>query len=174
IERPPRVLPRARRELAIRQARSVCDQRRRVAVGLGDLVDDRRQNAIGPLNDRGGPLERARPRLRRRRRFGGRDRRHAVVPASTVSTVPVMLFAFGPSRNSTASATSSTSGSRCSALRRATCSRFSPVIPCVISVSRKPGATAFTVTLSRPTSRASERVKPISDAFVALYTDRPL
>ena len=32
----------------------------------------------------------------------------------------------------------------------------------------KPGATALTVIPSGPTSRASERVKPIRDAFVAL------
>jgi hypothetical protein len=37
----------------------------------------------------------------------------------------------------------------------------------VISVSIKPGATAFTVMPNGPTSRASERVKPTSDALVA-------
>src|SRR5882724_9915753 len=99
---------------------------------------------------------------------------HAVLPASTVRTVPVMLLALGPRRNSTASATSSTSANRRSALRRATCSRRSPSRPRVMSVSRKPGATAFTLTPRRPTSRASDRVNPIIAAFVAAYTDRPL
>jgi len=47
---------------------------------------------------------------------------YAVAPASTVRTVPVMFFALAPSRNSTASATSSTAGKRRKALRRATCS----------------------------------------------------
>ena len=92
---------------------------------------------------------------------------YAVAPASTVSTVPVMLLALAPSRNSTASATSSTSGSRRSALRRATCSRRSPSRPWVMSVSMNPGAIAFTLTPIRPTSRASDRVNPIIDAFVA-------
>src|SRR5262249_49764048 len=39
-------------------------------------------------------------------------RHYAVLPASTVSTVPVMFLALSPSRNSTALATSSISGSR--------------------------------------------------------------
>ena len=37
-----------------------------------------------------------------------------------------------------------------------------------MSVSTNPGATALTVMPSWPTSRASERVKPTSDALVAL------
>src|SRR2546427_4441770 len=125
-------------------------------------------------------LERAHPRPPRGvavahlpRGGGGQHVRHAVLPASTVSTVPVMLFAWSPSRNSTVLATSSMSGRRRSALRRAICSRCAPSSPCVISVSRKPGATAFTVTPMPPTSRASERVKPISEALVAPYTDSP-
>ena len=36
-----------------------------------------------------------------------------------------------------------------------------------MSVANKPGATAFTVMPNRPTSRASERVKPIIEALVA-------
>ena len=36
-----------------------------------------------------------------------------------------------------------------------------------MSVATKPGATEFTVTPARPTSRASERVKPSIAAFVA-------
>src|SRR5262249_11852691 len=51
---------------------------------------------------------------------------YAVLPASTVITVPVMFFAPSPSRNATVEATSSTSGSRRSALRRATWARCSP------------------------------------------------
>ena len=43
-----------------------------------------------------------------------------------------------------------------------------------MSVSRKPGAIEFTVTPMRPTSRASERVKPSIEALVAPYTERPL
>jgi hypothetical protein len=54
---------------------------------------------------------------------------YAVLPASTVSTVPVMLPALSPSRNSTALATSSGTGSRCNALRRATLARWSSAIP---------------------------------------------
>ena len=53
---------------------------------------------------------RAHPPLRSARleRFRAAAPDHAVLPASTVSTVPVMLFALSPIRNSTASATSST------------------------------------------------------------------
>ena len=47
---------------------------------------------------------------------------HAVFPASTVSTVPVMFFDRSSNRNSTAFATSSISTRRFSALRRAICS----------------------------------------------------
>src|SRR5262249_52058707 len=92
---------------------------------------------------------------------------HAVFPASTVMTVPVMFLAPSLRRYLTAAATSSTSTSRRNALRPAICSRCSSVSPLVISVSTKPGATAFTVTPVRPTSRASDRVKPIIDALVA-------
>ena len=38
----------------------------------------------------------------------------------------------------------------------------------------KPGATAFTFTPMRPTSLASDFVKPTNDALVAAYTERPL
>src|SRR3984885_12953054 len=64
-----------------------------------------------------------------------------------------MLPALSLSRYSTALATSSTPASLRSALRRITRSRCSPASPWVISVSRKPGATALTVMPSRPTSR---------------------
>src|SRR5437867_2919433 len=185
LDRPPGISGRSFRERTIRQALAVREEGRRVPELLSELLDDGRQNAIGTSDNRRRQLEGARPRLGRRRFAGGRSHGrlglvdshrsstlittvHAVLPASTVSTVPVMLLAFDPSRNSTASATSSTSGNRPSALRRATCSRRSPSRPRVISVSRNPGATAFTVTPRRPTSRASDRVNPIKDAFVAL------
>ena len=42
-----------------------------------------------------------------------------------------------------------------------------------MSVSRKPGAMALTVMPSRPTSRASERVKPSIDALVARIDRKP-
>ena len=45
---------------------------------------------------------------------------YAVLPASTVNTVPVMFFALSPSRNSTAFATSSIPGNLCGALREPT------------------------------------------------------
>src|SRR5579862_4344361 len=99
---------------------------------------------------------------------------HAVAPASTVITVPVTFLLCGPIRYATAFATSSTPTRRCSALRRTTWSRRSPSRPWVISVSTKPGAIALTLTPSRPTSRASERVNPTSEALLAAYTDRPL
>lgn len=44
----------------------------------------------------------------------------------------------------------------------------------VNSVSMKPGAIAFTVMPTLPTSRASERVKPTTAALDAAYTDKPL
>jgi len=56
---------------------------------------------------------------------------------------------------------------RCSALRRMIFWRCSSLSPCVISVSTKPGATEFTFTPMRPTSRASDRVKPSREALVA-------
>ena len=40
--------------------------------------------------------------------------------------------------------------------------------PCVISISRKPGATALTVIPSNSASRLSERVKPLRPALVVL------
>ena len=62
---------------------------------------------------------------------------------------------------------SSTSASRFSALRAAILVALRLVKLAVMSVAMKPGATAFTVTPSRPTSRARLRVKPIIDALVA-------
>jgi len=97
----------------------------------------------------------------------GTAARQAVLPASTVSTVPVMFFALSPIRNSTASAMSSLPASRRRALRRTICSRCALPMPSVMSVSMKPGATALTLMPAGPTSRASERVKPISEALVA-------
>src|SRR2546422_173597 len=188
VERPAGVSVGARRETAIGQALTLGEQGRRLRESLGELLDHRRQDAMGRPGDRRRQLEGAQPhpgvagRSRRRSAVADRHRpgrvladgRHAVLPASTVSTVPVMFFAVSPSRNSTALATSSTSGRRRSALRRTICWRFSSSSPRVISVSRKPGAIEFTVTPMRPTSRASERVKPSIDALVAAYTERPL
>src|SRR5207249_2138867 len=96
-------------EGAIGQRVSVRQESWRLAESCSELIDDDRQRAPGVSGNRRGQLERARPRLGRGRP-GRRDGVHAVLPASTVSTVPVMLFAFDPSRNSTAFATSSTSG----------------------------------------------------------------
>ena len=52
-------------------------------------------------------------------------------------------------------------------------SRLTSLSPAVISVSKKPGATALTVTPRRPTSRASERVMPSMAALLAPYAARP-
>src|SRR5207244_7093289 len=119
-------------------------QGRRLTELLGEVLDDRWQDTVRMRRDRRRALQRPPPGPG----GGGGLGVHAVLPASTVRTVPVMLLAFGPSRNSTASATSSTSANRRRALRRATCSRLSPSRPRVISVSRNPGATAFTLTRS--------------------------
>src|SRR5690606_5964098 len=51
--------------------------------------------------------------------------------------------------------------------------RVSSASAAVMSVSMKPGATAFTVTLRDASSRASARVKPSTPAFVAAYADWP-
>src|SRR3989441_1074744 len=188
VERPARVSVGARREAAIGQALALREQGRRLRESLGELLDHRRQDPMRRRGDRRRQLEGAQPhpggagRSRRRSAVADRHRpgrvladgRHAVLPASTVSTVPVMLFAASPSRNSTAPATSSTSGRRRSALRRTICWRCSSSSPCVMSVSRKPGAIELTVTPMRPTSRASDRVKPSIEALVAPYTERPL
>ena len=79
-----------------------------------------------------------------------------------------MLRAWSLNRKSTAAAMSATSGMRFSALRRMIWVRWLSLNSFVISVSTKPGAIASTVMPSGPSSRASERVKPTSDAFVAL------
>src|SRR5438445_524805 len=191
VERPildgrqPRL---GRAERVAREPPDLAVDPRDVAESLGELLDHRRQDAMGRRGDRCRQLEGAQPYpggaggSRRRSAVADRHRpgrvladgRHAVLPASTVSTVPVMFFAASPSRNSTAPATSSTSGRRRSALRRTICWRCSSSSPCVMSVSRKPGAIEFTVTPMRPTSRASDRVKPSIEALVAPYTERPL
>jgi hypothetical protein len=46
-------------------------------------------------------------------------------------------------------------------------------MPSVIFVSGQPGGMALTLTPMRPTSRAKDRVKPIMDALVTLYTESP-
>src|SRR6267143_128470 len=152
------------RELAIAQALVVGEERRRRIELLGELLDHSRENTTRTLRDRRRQLERPHPRRDGRTIVEGL---HAVLPASTVITVPVMLFALSLRMNSTAFATSSMSGRRRSALRRTICCRCSASRFCVIAVSTKPGATELTVTARRPTSRASDRVKPIIDALVA-------
>src|SRR5579863_6265688 len=137
-----------------------------VAGTFGEFLDDGRENAFGIAGEVRGPLERAHPGLRGAGRFG-RGFRHAVLPASTVITVPVMFFDLQLSRYSTALAMSSTWVMRLSALRRAICCRCSSLRPCVSSVSTKPATTAFTLTPTRSTSRARDLVKPISEALVA-------
>jgi hypothetical protein len=72
-----------------------------------------------------------------------------------VSTLPVMLRPPSLNRYSTMRATSSTSGSRRSALRLAMRPRPSPPRPWVSSVSMKPGAMTLTMMPTLPTSRAS-------------------
>ena len=64
-------------------------------------------------------------------------------------------------------ATPSASGRRRNALRPAMRRRPSSPKDLVNSVSTKPGAIAFTVMPSLPTSRASERVKPAAAALDA-------
>ena len=135
IERPARIAIGLLGQRTIGQALALGQQGRRRVEALGELVDHRRQRALRAPADRRRQLERAPPRLggaggraigggalaAPRRRQLGQRRLHAVLPASTVSTVPVMLLAPAPRRNSTASATSSMSGRRRSALRRAIC-----------------------------------------------------
>jgi len=124
-ERPARIAVRALGQRPVAQALALGQQRRRRAARRGELVDDRRQDPMRRRRDRCRQLERAQPGPaalgRSRHRLGGlhrprltrrMPRNHAVLPASTVSTVPVMLVPPSPSRNSTARATSSTSGRR--------------------------------------------------------------
>src|SRR5581483_6479386 len=155
----------------VRQALPLREQGRRAGEFCRTLIKHIRKDTILLPRNRGGHLDRTYPGLG----DGGpavplflcAGVCHAVAPASTVRTVPVILFDLHPRRNSTALATSSISARRLSALRRAICCRCSSFRPWVISVSMKPGATAFTLMPMRPTSRARDRVKPISDALVA-------
>ena len=119
LERPARVAARALGERAIGQRFAVREERRRLVELRGELVDHRRQDALRRRRDRRRQLERTQPgpvAPGRPDGRGGLAQRpclgHAVLPASTVSTVPVMLLLVSPSRNSTACAMSSTSGRR--------------------------------------------------------------
>ena len=52
-------------------------------------------------------------------------------------------------------------------MEEATASRALSVMAAVISVSMKPGATAFTVIVREATSRATDFVNPITPALLA-------
>src|SRR5579884_1962832 len=160
--------------MPVRKALRCRDQSRgRTELG-GTFLNDNGEDSLRVPGNRSGVLERFGPGAGRGAFDGIWSYGHVVLPASTVSTVPVILLDLQLSRNSTAFATSSTEASRRKELRRTTRSRCSSLIARVMSVSMKPGATALTLIPMRPTSRASERVKPTRDAFVAPYTDRPL
>ena len=92
---------------------------------------------------------------------------YAVLPASMVKTAPVILRPPSPRRYSTMRETSSASASLRKALRPTMRFRCYSERLCVNSVSTKPGAIAFTVMPSLPTSRASDRVNPVAAALVA-------
>src|SRR5215472_3118778 len=156
-QRPACILVRPFAQTAIRQAVAIRKQGGGFAGLRSPLLDYMSKDTIRMPGNGRCQLQRADPRLRRRLALMLRSVylvfRHAVLPASTVTTVPVMFFDLQPNRNSTAFATSSISVKRRSALRRAICSRCSSVSACVISVSTNPGATEFTFTPMRPTSR---------------------
>src|SRR5260370_3141180 len=171
IERPLGILVRSFSKGAIGEAFAVGEQSSCFAIFHGEFLDHHGQGAAGVAGDGCGQFERTQPGsgtlalgLRWTLRIG---RIHAVLPASTVSTVPVMLLALSLRRNSTASATSSRPVRRQSALRRIICWRWPSPKPWGLSVSTKPEPTVFTLTPMRPTSRANERVKPSSEALVA-------
>ena len=125
---PSGILIRASGELTVAEALALGQQGRRIRELRRTFLNHPGENAIGTLGDGRSQLQSAGPGLRGRfLAFLGTSFRHAVLPASTVSTVPVMFFDLQPSRNSTAFATSSTSARRFNALRRTTFSRCSPV-----------------------------------------------
>src|SRR5512138_820437 len=86
------------------------------------------------------------------------------IPPSTPSTCPVMNAAWSDARNETAYAISSGLPLRPSGTIFTAASRVAGSMAFRISVSTKPGAIAFTVTLREATSRASDLVKPIMPA----------
>ena len=98
----------------------------------------------------------------------------AVLPASTVIVVPVIMSPPLPSKNETEAATAPTEASLPDGLRRLMDKSLSPAKPFVMSVSMYPGATQLTVMPAFPSSRDSDLVKPIKPALVAAYTDNPL
>ena len=154
LERPPRIARGAARERAVRRTTRrprAAPARRRTASASSSMIcgsmrsgfaamvavrDSARAQTLAPVE----PGVAMRVIASSRHCHDAADpSAHAVLPASTVRTVPVMLLAFDPSRNSTASATSPTSATgaaRCAApaARGARSSR-----PWVISVSEKAG-----------------------------------
>src|SRR5580698_4203178 len=119
---PACVLVRALGERSISHGLAVGQQCRCIAGASREFLDDRRHDTVGIARDWSGQFQGTQPG------FGGRSGRlsrslllnfyHAVFPASTVRTVPVIFFALSLRRNSTAFATSSISARRRSALRR--------------------------------------------------------
>ena len=93
--------------------------------------------------------------------------RQAVLPASTVITVPVILRPPRPSGTPPCRRHPRHRPAASGRCAPRSCRAAPRVRLCVMSVSIKPGATALTVMSSRPTSRARLRVKPSIDALVA-------
>src|SRR5271157_3190960 len=87
------------------------------------------------------------------------------IPPFTFSTSPVMYPASSDARNLTACATSKSLPPWPRGMFFLMLSFNSADRAAVMAVSMNPGATAFTVMLRDPTSRATAMVKPISPAF---------
>src|SRR5918992_1678244 len=97
----------------------------------------------------------------------------AVSPPSTASTAPFTYEASSDNRKRTAAATSAAVPGRprgVASIRA--CSARSVLAP-VMSVSTNPGHIAFTVMPREPTSRASDRVRPMTPALEAAYAACP-
>ena len=87
------------------------------------------------------------------------------IPPFTSSTCPVIYPAPSDARNPTDCAISASVPARPSGIVAIIAARCFSSSTAVMAVSMYPGATAFTVIPREATSRASERVSPISPAF---------
>src|ERR1700722_10864523 len=92
---------------------------------------------------------------------------HIAKPPSTVTTCPVTYAARSLAKNRTTFATSSAVPKRPSAIRVFNISRAGSPSALVISVTMKPGATAFAVIPRDASSRATDFVNPMRPAFDA-------
>ena len=106
LKRPSRVLIDALREFAVGHTLAVREQRWCITQLCGTLLNHRGKNAMAIARNGRSQLQGAQPGLSRRNGVGCArycfEWAQFVFPASTVITVPVMLFAPSPSRNSTA------------------------------------------------------------------------